>query len=165
MNWELVAALAELLGALGVILSLVYLARQLRNNAAQSRQAAVQSVVTSFNSAMAAVAELENAEIWARGASGLAALSDYTELSAFSSRMLTIMRPFEELFYYQREGRVDIWLWESLSGMMHDIVNTPGVTEWWAARKSWMSPAFRAYVEAELMAGGQRDLAADYDPQ
>ena len=39
MNWEAIAAVAELLGALGVIASLVYLAGQVRSNASRARQA------------------------------------------------------------------------------------------------------------------------------
>ena len=34
MNWDAIGAIAELLGAIGVIASLLYLARQMRNGAA-----------------------------------------------------------------------------------------------------------------------------------
>lgn len=42
MNWEALAATAELLGALGVLASLIYLAVQIRQNTAWLRQQAFQ---------------------------------------------------------------------------------------------------------------------------
>ena len=35
MNWEALGAIAELLGAIGVILTLLYLSRQIDNNSKQ----------------------------------------------------------------------------------------------------------------------------------
>lgn len=59
MNWDAIGAIAEVLGAVGVIASLVYLAGQVRSSgnqakaaADQSRQAAVQSVVNKMNDSM-----------------------------------------------------------------------------------------------------------------
>ena len=45
MNWNAVAALAELLGAVAVVGSLLYLAAQVRQNTKQSRLAAQQVIV------------------------------------------------------------------------------------------------------------------------
>ena len=41
MNWDAVGSVAETIGALGVILSLIYLANQIRN---QNRQARLDSI-------------------------------------------------------------------------------------------------------------------------
>jgi hypothetical protein len=50
MNWEAVAAIGELLGATGVIVSLLYLAVQVRQNTRQTRLAAQQAVSRSSES-------------------------------------------------------------------------------------------------------------------
>ena len=49
MTWDAIAATAELLAALGVIASLVYLAGQVRGSLNQARQAAIQSLVNQMN--------------------------------------------------------------------------------------------------------------------
>ena len=49
MNWDAIGAIAELLGAVGVIASLVYLARQMGQNARATRAAAYQQLVGSLN--------------------------------------------------------------------------------------------------------------------
>ena len=45
MNWDAIGAIAELLGAVGVIASLIYLATQIRQNTRSVRGATYQSLV------------------------------------------------------------------------------------------------------------------------
>ena len=49
MNWEAVGAIGEILGAAGVIVTLGYLAAQIRANTRQSRAAMTQSIVDGVN--------------------------------------------------------------------------------------------------------------------
>jgi uncharacterized protein YbcV (DUF1398 family) len=49
MNWEAVGAVGEILGAVGVIVTLGYLAAQIRANTRQSRAAMTQSIVDGVN--------------------------------------------------------------------------------------------------------------------
>ncbi len=45
VNWDMIGALAELFGAIGVFASLFYLAVQLKHNAAETRDATIQSIM------------------------------------------------------------------------------------------------------------------------
>ena len=49
MNWEAIGAVGEILGAIGVIVTLGYLAVQIRQNTASNRQAAARSTVDAIN--------------------------------------------------------------------------------------------------------------------
>ncbi len=49
MNWEAVGAIAELLGGIGVIVSLFYLAMQIQQNTRSVRAASYQSVTSSLS--------------------------------------------------------------------------------------------------------------------
>jgi hypothetical protein len=49
MNWEMISAIGQMLGAIGVIISIVYLAAQIRNQNKESRRAAM-NVLTSHRS-------------------------------------------------------------------------------------------------------------------
>ena len=44
MNWNAIGAMGEILGAVGVIITLIYLARQIRQNTRATRLATAQSV-------------------------------------------------------------------------------------------------------------------------
>jgi hypothetical protein len=151
MNWEAIAAIAELLGALGVITSLVYLAGQVRSSGNQSRQASIQSIVNQMNNVWRQMATERNyAEIWVRGSKDLSSLSDETERVQFSALMLSLFRPYEEIFHYRRDGRVDDWTWESISPQCHALMGTPGFIHWWEMRGSWFSPSFQQHIAETL---------------
>ncbi len=151
MNWDAIAAVAELLGAVGVIASLVYLAGQLRSAGGQARQAAIQSVVNQMNNVWTHLAtERGNANLWARGSKGFSNLEDETEILQFSALLLSIFRPYEEIFHYWKEGRVEDWTWESISTQCQSLMGAPGFKQWWERRNSWFSTAFRDHVAATL---------------
>jgi hypothetical protein len=48
MNWEAIGAVGEILGAVAVFLSLIYLAVQIRGSTKQSRAAMVQAIASDF---------------------------------------------------------------------------------------------------------------------
>ncbi len=56
MNWDAIGAIAELLGAVGVIASLVYLAGQIRQNTRATRGATYQDLVGLFHQGQVNVA-------------------------------------------------------------------------------------------------------------
>jgi hypothetical protein len=100
LNWDAIAATAELLGALGVIGSLACLARQVRGSLNQAKQSAIHSLVNQMNDVWTRLSADEvQADIWVRGAKGVEALSDENEGVRFSALLLSIFRPYEENFF------------------------------------------------------------------
>ena len=57
MNWEIVASTGEWAGAIAVVASLLYLARQIRATNQQSRSAARYSFLDAYGKANAAISE------------------------------------------------------------------------------------------------------------
>ena len=49
MNWEAISAVGQIVGAAGVIISVIYLAQQVRSNARQTRPASMRSMSDAFN--------------------------------------------------------------------------------------------------------------------
>jgi hypothetical protein len=151
MNWDAIAAIAEILAALGVIGSLVYLAGQVRGSLKQARQAAIQSVVNQMSNVWTGVAaDRDHADIWVRGSKGTSGLKDETEGVRFSAFLLSLFRPYEEIFYYRRDGLVDDWTWESISSQCHALMGTPGFIDWWAERGTWFSIEFQEHIQQTL---------------
>jgi hypothetical protein len=151
MNWDAIAAVAELLAALGVIASLVYLARQVRGAGAQARQAAVTSLLSKLSSAMEGIhGNREAASIWVRGSRGLSNLADEEERTQFSALMLLVYRPYEEAFHYRAEGQLDDWTWESVRRFADALAATNGFREWWQERRVWFSQEFQDHLDATL---------------
>ena len=49
MNWEAISAIGQIVGAIAVVISLIYLATEVRSNARATRQAAMRSTLDSLN--------------------------------------------------------------------------------------------------------------------
>ena len=153
MNWTAIGALAELLGAIGVIASLLYLARQMKHGAedarratVDARRAAAQAVFSKMNTVFETMsANPQLADVFRRGMANLSALGP-EEAVQFSSVMFNIFRPYEELLHYKRAGAVEDWVWESVERVVLPVVSAPGPLEWWAKRESWFTSAFQAHI-------------------
>ena len=150
MNWTAIGATGELLGAIGVIASLLYLAGQMRSAAADARRAAAQAVFTKMNTVYESVsANPQLADVFMRGTADLSALAPAESLQ-FSSIFLSFVRSYEEILHYKRAGAVEDWVWESVELVVLPNLATPGGLEWWAKRKGWFTSALQAHVASVL---------------
>ena len=50
MNWEAISAVGQLVGSLGVLVTLIYLAIQMKQNTAAVAKSTYESIMTCFNS-------------------------------------------------------------------------------------------------------------------
>jgi len=164
LDWTAIGTVAELLGALGVIISLVYLGSQVRAASELTRQEAARSVLEKLNRTMEYLASShEKSDLWVRGSSGLANLKDEAETVQFSAFLTTFFRTYEELFVYRRSG-VE-WDWDGFEAQVRATLQAPGVREWWPTRNHYLSAAVREhltpYLEGEAVPlygkGGQYD--------
>jgi len=148
-NWSAIGAVAELLGALGVIASLVYLAGQVRNAGRVGREEAARSVMAKLNSTMAFLASgPDKADLWVRGSGGFANLKDEAEIVQFSGFLLTFFRAYEELYFYRKAGiEFD---WGGFDSQVRATINAPGGRDWWATRGHYFSREFQAEIESYL---------------
>jgi hypothetical protein len=67
MNWEMISAVGQMLGALGVIISIVYLAAQIRNQNKESQGAAMNVLTTHWSDLNRTLVESPDlAALWIR---------------------------------------------------------------------------------------------------
>lgn len=150
MTLQEIAALGEIIGALGVVASLVYLATQIRNQNLESRLAAITTVTTQWNSYIGAMAENgELARIWVRGLQDFGAL-DEIERVRLSTHLNRILRAAEGMHRQYRAGKIDDELWQGISNALVDFVGYPGVKTWWPTRRHWYTADFRTLVESSM---------------
>ena len=147
VDWTVVAAVAELLGAAGVIFSLLYLGRQIKLSAQSERRARYDTLIReaiAWNRNVATQQDL--AGIVFRGAADPASL-DPEESFRFYLMLHPIFRTFESLILYGLEGEVHDWGPESFRRAMADFVGMPGVRAYWAGRKHWFAPRAQAEID------------------
>ena len=150
MNWEMIGALAELGGAIAVVTSLLYVARQLRDSSAQEQR---NQYFQLNREAMGFAEALAHNEEWGelvfRGSTARESLSP-PEAMSFNSGMLQLFRAYEAMYHYSLEGGIHDWGAGGLRAMMTDVIGLPGMQRYWADRKHWFSPDFQAEIARVL---------------
>jgi hypothetical protein len=150
MDWDMIGAVGELLGAVAVVISLLYVARQVRDssNAAQrAHYLELNREITNFADGIAR--EDEWSDIVFRGFVDRSSLAP-KEILRFNAGVLGIFRSWEAVFHASREDEVLEWGAEGLRSSMVDILGYPGVQAYWADRQHWFSSDFRAEVNLIL---------------
>jgi hypothetical protein len=146
VNWEAIGAIGEIVGGAGVIVSLVYLATQIRTQNKESRLAAVVEWTTQWNAFSVSFAERPAlAELWAKGAQDFSSLSQ-AEVVQFSAQVGRFFRVAEGLHDQYSQGRLDPKAWRGFERTLQDVTSLPGVKAWWPTRSHWHSEKFAAFV-------------------
>src|SRR5215472_12687161 len=95
VNWEAISAIGQVVGALAVVISLIYVAREIRSNARSARLASVGTL----NLCLGQLATHPHlAEVWNRGVQDWESLEG-TDRQAFQAFTLQLFHIFEELYY------------------------------------------------------------------
>jgi hypothetical protein len=150
MNWEATGAIAELLGAIGVIASLIYLATQMRQNTRATRASTYQQFSDSLNGIMMAAGENPQRE-----QAVLLGMADFSQLSEedafrFIYWITGVTHAFDNAHYQYRVGMLDEDRWQKHYADVRSIFQIPGVAQWWRVGPPNVSPEFRALVEEIL---------------
>jgi len=148
VNLEAINALAQLIAAIGVIVSLFYLAAQIRQNTRSMRAVVVDSLAHSLIDLLSPQAyDLQAIRAFA------AAVEDWHGVTEEDrARSLSFMFPtfklFENAWFQQRQGTLDKQQWEGWDAYIRMYYHRPGVKTWWSLRKMAFAPGFRDYLEA-----------------
>ena len=159
MNWDAIGAMGEVLGAIAVVVSLVYLAFQIRQNTRQidentkaAQAAAFDSSIT--NTFLARQSILENADvsrIYLEGSNDPASLSEEDRVRY----RLTVHNVLGALWNMQSQsqvGELASETWNAQLATLKRIVSTPGFRWFWENYSQEFGASFQKIVE---------DLAAD----
>jgi hypothetical protein len=140
-------AVGEIVGAIAVVISLLYLATQIRTQNRETRLSTINSSLSEWNSLLSLVADnAQLAEIWSRGLRN-ERLSEGEEVQfrAFSN---SYFRVLEGLYLQHLEGRLDDRIWHGIGKGASDMLSAAGLRRFWEHRKDWYSTEFREFVEA-----------------
>jgi hypothetical protein len=142
------------------VVSLVYLAIQIRQNTRAVRTSTFHGVTDSFNHLNATIAQDESlARIFRVGSAGLSELTD-DERVRFSFLFLGAFRIFETLYYQNQHGTGDPALWAAEVATMKALLGSSGGLEWWKSNPLSFTPEFRAYVDREVLVRTDAEGAA-----
>ena len=156
MNWDALAAVAEIVAAIGVIVSLLYLARQTRKNTREVARSNSRQTYADHATALRPMIEsAELCDLIVRGQVSREDL-DVSEQYRFDLVMGNWLQAVEQAFADHRDGNYPAEFMNSHTNNVPAFLNTPGGTSWWNDRKVWFSEAFQQEVE-KLMSNPSPD--------
>ena len=131
MNWEAIGAIAELLGAAGVIVSLLYLATQIRQNTRSVRMTSHHGLMSEFRAtARALTQDPELGDLHRKGLENPEQLSE-ADRGRFGTQVASAVQIYGELYSHHRAGLVEDEFWESRKRNLFYYMALPGVSAWW----------------------------------
>jgi hypothetical protein len=147
MNWEATGAIGEIIGAGAVVLSLLYLAIQIRTQNREARIASVHEVSESFRSAISSFQDPNLAELFTRGRDNFDALTD-SERVQFISLIQNNLRVWEDAFHQYQQKRLNRARWNAMVVQLAEYLSLPGVAHVWSIRKKGYTEDFRSFVDS-----------------
>jgi len=150
-----------MLGAIGVIISIVYLATQIRNQNKESQRQAMTALTT----------HLEWFESNARGESwnGRAVASCSAifwwpgcevKAEVRCASLGRLLRFADSLYLNVLDGTLDKRLWRGYEQTIADTVAYPGFQTWWATRKHWHTDEFCAQIDRHIQTLNRQFMTA-----
>jgi len=150
MTLDAIGNIGEAVGGLAVVVSLVYLAIQMRLNTASVRSATHQSIVATSATTNAVIAQdKELARIFRVGCENLASLDD-DERVQFSFLVSQFIDIFENLYLHHVHGSLDDDFWRPREEAYLDLFRTPGFAHCWRERSSQYSSSFERFMNERI---------------
>jgi hypothetical protein len=149
MNWEAISAVSELLGAAAVILSLVFIAREIRLNTNAEKAATRHSIAeTIMNAPLEIVASGKLAGLMHRSFAGEELRPD--ELLRLEAYCYATLRNWENIHYQFRAGMLTAEEWRAFRLNLKFLLQTGLWGEYWRREQDIYTAPFRDEVDALL---------------
>jgi len=150
MNWDAIGAIGEVVGALLVVGSLLFVGFQIRQSVRESRAATMDRITSGwvdFYYKLSQDADLS--EIMRKGMNDLSSLTD-PEHFRFNVLLIGMFRSWHNAWYQWRLGVFDMESWDSQMRTIRSFLTLPSALAVWEERKIVLPEAFRSYIEAEV---------------
>ena len=156
MSLEDLGNLGEFVAAVAVVVSLIYLAVQIRQNTQQIKQSISSVKASAYQTSLSSAAgfivnvaqDPDLADIYRRGLQG-DSLNE-TEWIRFRFVISNLFGHYEHLYYQHRAGLAEPELWESRAANMEWYFAQPGWRSYWDEAGRLFGKAFRDYVAGQL---------------
>jgi len=146
VNWEAISAIGQIVGAIAVVISLIYVAREVRSSAHATQLASRHSMEDIFIRWSQQLADNQNLrELYYRGLHDFESLEG-ADLVGFGILIQGLFRLWEEAYYRHLEGHLDARVWYGWEAAMNDLNGYPGVQGWWRLRSHWFHEDFAKHI-------------------
>ena len=153
MDINTLAAWGEFIGGIAVVVSLVYLASQIRQNSRLlqvSATAALGDQEIEFSKLM--IGDPELSRIFEDGAADRDSLSE-AERRKFDAFLRMTVGTFQRNFFVEQDGALKASLWEAEIRGTTYVLRQPGSRRWWAEWRFTFGDEFADWVDGLIREG------------
>jgi hypothetical protein len=149
------------IAAVGVILSVIFLAIQTKKNTKFVRANLYDSLASSNSEFMRQLVEKKEL-----GTLFENAVQSWNHLNTDDKRtsnylFIQLFRLWENIYYQNKMDTLESWLWKSYKNTMISYIHYEGIQEWWALRKQAFSNEFRVFLEKSKKPNSQIKMIDD----
>ena len=152
-------SLGEFIGSIAVLVTLIYVALQIRHNTHATRAASHHAITDALNQLNLSLANNpELAQLWLTGMNDRSSLSG-VQLEQFDALIRTYMHVCDTMYYQAQVGAGDDGLWQAEQRYLGAILTSQGGGQWLRENSLSISAGFGSAIE-EIV---QRYQAAESD--
>jgi len=147
MNWEAIGAIGEIVGAVAVVITLAYLAIQVRNSTRIARCATRQAIAeTAMEHGTHLISDRELMTALLRDFKGQD--QDDVDWARLMAHNYITMRHYENILYQHQTGMIERDEWHGFRENLKAVLEWKSMREFWKHEGHYYSDAFRAEVSA-----------------
>jgi len=158
MTLDQIAALAEVISSVAVVVSLIYVAKQLKQNTGMMQvSASSERVDRDYTIVDSLIANKDLADIWNRAQDHFDELdaSDQTRMLFFERRALIL---WHHLYNLKKKGLITEADWEVQAWVISNIGRRQSVRRAWEMYKEGFNSEFIRFVEQEFAASDRQSV-------
>ena len=131
MNWDAIGAIGEIIGAVAVFITLIYLALQIRQNTRAVNSSALDSTVNTISIARQSI--YENDEVARVYMKGLTTPEELDDLERLKFRLLlhNLMLSQSNIFAQTKFSDLPLSEWQAQSNVIKRVIGSPGGSWFW----------------------------------
>jgi len=162
MTLQAMASVGEIIGAFAVVISVCYLAVQIRKQTMESRLSATRELATMHLDLLKVIATDDALpEIWLKAIEDYDSLRDVERLKA-SLIFHDLLRNYEQQFIHIQAGHADGSYLDSINRIFQDFLTFPGVQQWWGSSRHAFDDAFENHVNLLINRAGESRLTSPF---
>ncbi|MEH6515271.1 MAG: hypothetical protein V7742_01215 [Halioglobus sp.] len=152
INWDAIGAMGEIAGSVGVFISLIYLAVQMRSSASETRDASIHSVMELAIKFRAESYHGDLAEIRLKAAMG----DSLTQLESlkFEGYLSALFELNELVFVQYQKEKLDPEYFQAWERRTSAAMSVPRIQQFWAKTKTGYRSTFVQYIDGVMGKSG-----------
>ena len=145
-----ISTAAEVVGAITVLIGLVFVGLEIRQNTRAQIFDSTQALISEFNNSLRLLPTAGLGRLMLRGFHSFSNLEPVEKVE-YSAALLPAVRAWEQLYYASLDGMIDPNVYGGIERQMQTTFRLPGIRDYWSIRREWFGGRFQQYIDGFIL--------------